>query len=205
MRHQVWASTIRSKSGPTAWRIRRTVSTVLLRPQGRPHFVRAETQLGDGRGLGGVAFRRHVHARAAVEADAVAHAPADQLRNRHAAAACRPGRRARSPPSSRPWPAPGRRPAPPERARAEASGSASARSTRNGRDHLFDGLLRRFASRPGRVPDQPVIGFHADQHGIALENGALAAPKRQADRLGERVGKQIGADAGDPHDDAPSG
>jgi hypothetical protein len=57
---------------------------VLLRSHGGAHFVGAEAQLGDGRGFGGIGLGRHVHAGAAIEADGVAHASADQFGNRHA-------------------------------------------------------------------------------------------------------------------------
>ena len=53
--------------------------------EGGTHFVGAETEAGDGGGFGGVGLRGHVHAGAAVETDAVAHAAAQQLGNRHAA------------------------------------------------------------------------------------------------------------------------
>ena len=52
---------------------------ILLWTQSRPHLVGAESQAGDGGGLLGVLHRIHVHAGAAVEADAVAHASAEEL------------------------------------------------------------------------------------------------------------------------------
>ena len=163
---------------------------ILLRAQGRPHLVGAETQLGDSRGFGGVGLGRHVHAGAAVEADVVADPPADQFGNRHAVrlagqvverdfdAAIDLGQfRVGAGPF--------------QKLHAQRVGIGQRAVLEERSDHLFDGLLRQLAARPGRVAHQPVVRLHADEHGVALQDGAFAAVKRQADRV-PRTGRKGG-------------
>ena len=52
---------------------------VLLRARRGPHLVCAETEVGDGGRFGGVSLPGHVHAGAAIQTDAVAHAAAQQF------------------------------------------------------------------------------------------------------------------------------
>ncbi len=171
---------------------------ILLRTQRRPHFVRAESQGRDRRGLGGVRFGRHIHAGAAVEPDAVAHPPAQQFRNRHAA-------RLAGQIEQRDFHrgiclgqlAIGARPFQELHAQCVRVGQDAALQER--RDGLLDLALRPFAARPRRITHQSVIGLHPDEHGVALHDGALAAVKGQADRLREGVGQQKGANARDLH------
>src|ERR1019366_1967315 len=63
----------------------------------------------------------------------------------------------------------------------------------------FDDVLGALAARPRRVSHQSAIGFDADQHGVAFEDGAFAAIERQPHRFGERIGQQEGSHAGDDH------
>ncbi len=52
---------------------------VLFRARRGAHFVGAKAQAGNCRCFGGVGLRGHIHAGAAIETDAVAHAPAQQF------------------------------------------------------------------------------------------------------------------------------
>ena len=72
--------------GPTASRMRRTASRSCSGPSGRAHLVRLEIRVRRRPRLRRHSLRRHIHTRAAVEADAVAHASAEQLRDRDAEA-----------------------------------------------------------------------------------------------------------------------
>ena len=56
---------------------------VLLGPERGTHLVSPKAKLRDGRGFGGETFGRHVHSRAAVKLDAIAHTAAKQLGHRH--------------------------------------------------------------------------------------------------------------------------
>jgi hypothetical protein len=42
------------------------------------------------------------------------------------------------------------------------------------RHHPIDALFGDFATLPWRVAHQAIVGFHADEHGIALQNCTLA-------------------------------
>ena len=57
-------------------------------------------------------------------------------------------------------------------------------------DGALDGALGAFAARSGGVADKAVIGLDANEHGVAFEDGALAAVKGKPDGLGERVGEE---------------
>src|ERR1019366_8803331 len=67
------------------------------------------------------------------------------------------------------------------------------------RDSLPDRAVHTLAPRPRRVTHQAVVRLHTDEHGIALEQRALAAVKGEPDRFREGGGQQERPDAGDLH------
>jgi len=79
--HQVKIRANRSAHEPDGFEI-------LFGAERQPHFVRTETQIGNSGGFFGVSLRWHVHARAAVKSNPVAHAATNRLRKRHAEGLC---------------------------------------------------------------------------------------------------------------------
>ena len=171
---------------------------VLLRARRGAHFVGAEAQVGDGGGFGGVGLRRHVHAGAAVEADAVADAAAEQFGNGNAAGLAGQivegdlhgavdlgefeiGAGAL------------------EEEHAEGVGVGEDAAFEEWRDGVADGAVHGLAARSRGVADQAVIGLHADEHGVALEHRSLAAVKGQPHGLRKGKGEQERSNAGDLH------
>ncbi len=57
---------------------------VLLGPDAGAHFVGPKSELGNGVGFFGIFLGRHIHAGAAVQPNAIAHAAAEQFGNRNA-------------------------------------------------------------------------------------------------------------------------
>ena len=66
-----------------------------------------------------------------------------------------------------------------EELHAESVGVGEHAVDEERRDGLLDGVLHALAARSGGVPDQAVIGRDADDHGVAFEDGALAAEEGQ--------------------------
>ena len=67
------------------------------------------------------------------------------------------------------------------------------------RDRRLDGSVGDLAARARRVTHQPLVGSHADEHGVALDDGPLASVEIQFQRLGERAGQQKRSYTGDLH------
>src|SRR6185369_10331315 len=149
-------------------------------------------------GFGGVGFGRHVHAGAAVEADVVADSAADQLGDwdavrfaeqvveRNLGTAVDFGQLQVGTGSF-------------QELHAEGVGVGEGTVLEEGGDRLLNDLLGVFAAGSGGVAYQAVVSLHADEHGVALEDGALAAVERQPDRFGKGVGKEVRSDARDFH------
>ena len=165
---------------------------VLLGPQRGPHLVRGEAKRRDRRRLLGVAFGRHVHAGAAVELDAVAHPAADQFRQR---AAFEPRREV----DQCDFDGAIRFGELEIAFKVEVGPAAGIFAHEERRDRLANVAGGALMGGPGGIAGQAVVGPDADDHGVALEDRALAAVERQPHGLRQRAGHQESVNVGDFH------
>ena len=82
----------------------------------------------------------------------------------------------------------------PQRVRIRQSSANEKR-----RHYRIDAPFGHFARLPRRVADQAIVGFHADQHGIAFDDAAPAPVVGKLQWRGEGVGQQMSCDGADPH------
>ncbi len=162
---------------------------ILLRTKCRPHLVAAKSLRGNGGGFLRIADRRHIHTGAAIEANAIADASADHLGKRHSA-------RFRNQIVERDFNGgislgeigPLSRPIQKRNAQGVGIGQIVAFQIRC--DGLLNGALGVLTGGAGSITHQAVVRSYADQHGIALQDGAVAAVERQVDRFCKRIRQQ---------------
>ena len=159
---------------------------ILVRAERGTHFVGAKSQIRDGGGFFGVLLGRHVHAGAAIQTDAVAHAATDSFGKWHAhgfghQVIQRDFHRAINFREIRILAGAI------EKLDAQGIGIGEGTAREKWRDGVLDDCVRTLTARAGCITCETVIGVDADQHGVAFQDRALSAVEGKLQRLTERV------------------